>query len=85
MGQGFRCDHYRRFLFVARGDGTGCGAGSLVARADVVAGHRSRSLPDFVLWFLSDFSRKPGEKDANWPDWYAKYIVAEQAGMELPQ
>ena len=21
---------------------------------------------------------------ANWPDWYAKYMVAEQAGTELP-
>jgi len=26
-----------------------------------------------------------GERDANWPDWYAKYMVAEQAGTELPQ
>ena len=22
--------------------------------------------------------------DANWPDWYARYMVAEQAGTELP-
>ena len=22
--------------------------------------------------------------DANWPDWYARYIVAEQAGKDLP-
>jgi len=25
-----------------------------------------------------------GEADANWPAWYAKYMVAEQAGTELP-
>jgi predicted enzyme related to lactoylglutathione lyase len=25
-----------------------------------------------------------GQADANWPDWYAKYMVAEQAGTELP-
>jgi hypothetical protein len=25
-----------------------------------------------------------GEADANWPDWYAAYMVAEQAGKELP-
>jgi hypothetical protein len=25
-----------------------------------------------------------GEADANWPDWYAAYMVAEQAGEELP-
>ncbi len=23
-------------------------------------------------------------RDANWPDWYARYMVAEQAGTELP-
>jgi catechol 2,3-dioxygenase-like lactoylglutathione lyase family enzyme len=25
-----------------------------------------------------------GEADENWPDWYASYMVAEQAGEELP-
>lgn len=25
-----------------------------------------------------------GQADANWPDWYAAYMVAEQAGTELP-
>jgi catechol 2,3-dioxygenase-like lactoylglutathione lyase family enzyme len=25
-----------------------------------------------------------GEADANWPDWYAAYMVAEQSGEELP-
>jgi catechol 2,3-dioxygenase-like lactoylglutathione lyase family enzyme len=25
-----------------------------------------------------------GQQDANWPDWYAAYIVAEQAGEKLP-
>ena len=26
-----------------------------------------------------------GEYDVNWPDWYAAYMVAEQAGTELPR
>ena len=26
-----------------------------------------------------------GKRDANWPDWYAEYMVREQAGEELPQ
>jgi catechol 2,3-dioxygenase-like lactoylglutathione lyase family enzyme len=26
-----------------------------------------------------------GEADPNWPDWYAAYMVAEQAGTPLPQ
>jgi len=29
--------------------------------------------------------RTGGQRDANWPDWYAAYMVAEQAGTELPQ
>lgn len=28
--------------------------------------------------------RRIGAADPNWPDWYAKYIAAEQAGTELP-
>ena len=28
--------------------------------------------------------RTGGQHDANWPDWYAEYIVSEQAGKELP-
>jgi catechol 2,3-dioxygenase-like lactoylglutathione lyase family enzyme len=27
---------------------------------------------------------RTGEADANWPDWYAEYMVAEQAGTDLP-
>lgn len=26
-----------------------------------------------------------GAADANWPDWYAEYMVREQSGQELPQ
>jgi catechol 2,3-dioxygenase-like lactoylglutathione lyase family enzyme len=26
-----------------------------------------------------------GQRDANWSDWYAAYMVAEQSGKELPQ
>jgi len=29
--------------------------------------------------------RMGGERDVNWPDWYASYMIAEQAGAELPQ
>ena len=28
--------------------------------------------------------RNGGRHDANWPDWYAEYIVKEQAGEQLP-
>ena len=29
--------------------------------------------------------RVPGRHDQTWPDWYAEYMAAEQAGKELPQ
>ena len=28
--------------------------------------------------------RTGGQRDENWPDWYAQYMVAEQAGKPLP-
>jgi catechol 2,3-dioxygenase-like lactoylglutathione lyase family enzyme len=32
-----------------------------------------------------EHEKRTGQRDANWPDWYAKYMVAEHAGTELPQ
>jgi catechol 2,3-dioxygenase-like lactoylglutathione lyase family enzyme len=29
--------------------------------------------------------KRTGQRDENWPDWYAEYMVAEQTGGELPQ
>jgi len=29
--------------------------------------------------------KRTGQRDANWPDWYAAYMVAEQTGEEPPQ
>ena len=29
--------------------------------------------------------RSGGQRDENWPEWYAAYMVAEQSGGELPQ
>ena len=28
--------------------------------------------------------RTGGQRDENWPDWYAEYLISEQAGKELP-
>ena len=28
--------------------------------------------------------KRIGHADPNWPDWYAAYMAAEQAGTELP-
>ena len=32
-----------------------------------------------------EHEKRTGQRDANWPDWYAAYMVAEQAGKALPQ
>ena len=29
--------------------------------------------------------KRIGQRDANWPDWYAAYMVAEQSGEEQPE
>ena len=31
-----------------------------------------------------EHEKRTGQADANWPDWYAAYMVAEEAGTELP-
>ena len=31
-----------------------------------------------------EHEKRTGQRDTNWADWYASYIVAEQAGKELP-
>jgi catechol 2,3-dioxygenase-like lactoylglutathione lyase family enzyme len=32
-----------------------------------------------------EHEKRTGQRDENWPDWYAAFIVAEQAGKKLPQ
>ena len=32
-----------------------------------------------------EHEKRIGKADPNWPDWYAEYMVREQAGEELPQ
>jgi catechol 2,3-dioxygenase-like lactoylglutathione lyase family enzyme len=32
-----------------------------------------------------EHEKRTGQRDANWPEWYAAYMIAEQAGKELPQ
>jgi catechol 2,3-dioxygenase-like lactoylglutathione lyase family enzyme len=31
-----------------------------------------------------EHEKRTGKQDANWPDWYADYIVREQTGQQLP-
>ncbi|GIE53663.1 glyoxalase [Amorphoplanes nipponensis] len=32
-----------------------------------------------------EHEQRTGEADANWPDWYAEYLVSEQTGTEPPK
>jgi catechol 2,3-dioxygenase-like lactoylglutathione lyase family enzyme len=32
-----------------------------------------------------EHEKRTGQRDENWPDWYAAYMLAEQSGKELPQ
>jgi hypothetical protein len=32
-----------------------------------------------------EHEKRTGQRDANWADWYAAYMVAEQSGKELPK
>jgi predicted enzyme related to lactoylglutathione lyase len=32
-----------------------------------------------------EHEKRTGQRDENWPDWYARYMVAEQTGEEPPQ
>jgi hypothetical protein len=31
-----------------------------------------------------EHEKRTGQPDPDWPDWYAEYMVREQAGEELP-
>jgi catechol 2,3-dioxygenase-like lactoylglutathione lyase family enzyme len=32
-----------------------------------------------------EHEKRTGQRDENWPDWYAAYMAAEQSGTELPR
>jgi hypothetical protein len=31
-----------------------------------------------------EHEKRTGQRDANWADWYAQYIISEQANVPLP-
>jgi catechol 2,3-dioxygenase-like lactoylglutathione lyase family enzyme len=55
------------------------GATTFISSADLAAALR-RAGADH-----GEHEKRTGQRDANWPDWYAAYMVAEQSGTELPQ
>jgi catechol 2,3-dioxygenase-like lactoylglutathione lyase family enzyme len=51
---------------------------SFASVADLSAAMRQASVAH------GEHEKRTGQADANWPDWYAAYMVAVQAGTELP-
>jgi len=53
---------------------------SFTSPADLAAAFRRAAAAD------GEYEKRNGGKhDENWPDWYADYIVKEQAGETLPK
>jgi catechol 2,3-dioxygenase-like lactoylglutathione lyase family enzyme len=63
----------------------------LAGRIDAAAGTAYGSVADLAAALRraeaahGEHEKRTGAADPNWPDWYAAYMVAEQAGTELPE
>ncbi len=51
---------------------------SFATASDLAAAMRRASIAH------GEHEKRTGAADPDWPDWYARYIVAEEAGTELP-
>lgn len=54
------------------------GTASFASAADLAAAFRRAEAAH------GEHERRTGKRDAEWPEWYAAYMLAEQAGTELP-
>jgi hypothetical protein len=54
------------------------GATAYASAADLESAMRRASVAH------GEHEKRIGKADENWPAWYAAYMVAEQAGNELP-
>ena len=54
------------------------GATSFATAADLAAAFRRAEAAH------GEHEKRTGQRDAEWPEWYAAYMIAEQAGTELP-
>lgn len=54
------------------------GATTFASVADLASAFRRASAAH------GEHEKRTGEYDANWPDWYAAYLAAEQSGADLP-
>ena len=54
------------------------GVTSFATAADLAAAFRRAEAAH------GEHEKRTGKRDAEWPEWYAAYMIAEQAGTELP-
>ena len=54
------------------------GTTSFASAADLAAAFRRAETAH------GEHEKRLGQRDAEWPEWYAAYMIAEQAGTELP-
>jgi len=90
-------DHatYRSFATFSDPDGNGWLVQEITTRfpgrIDPAAGTSFASVSDLASALRraeaahGEHEKRIGKRDENWPDWYAAYMVAEQAGGELPK
>jgi hypothetical protein len=63
----------------------------LPGRIDAGAGTTYSSIADLAAALRraetahGEHERRLGQRDEDWPSWYAEYMVKEQSGEELPQ
>ncbi len=84
---------YRSFVSFSDPDGNGWLLQEITTRLPGrVAGETAYASASDLSQALRRASRahgqheaRTGQADPNWPDWYAEYMVREQAGAELPQ
>ena len=88
-------DHgtYSSFASFSDPDGNGWLVQEVTARLPGRVGTGATSSGPQAIWRARFGVRRPptesmekriGKADLNWPDWYAEYMVAEQAGTKLP-
>jgi len=83
---------YASFVTFSDPDGNGWVLQEITTRLPGrVAGHTTYASVNDLVQALrraatahGKHEKRTGERDENWPDWYATYMVAEQAGTELP-
>lgn len=84
---------YSSFVSFADPDGNGWLLQEVTRRlpGPVEGGTTYGSAPDLAQAMTraakahGEHEKRIGKADADWPDWYAAYMVAEQSGQTLPQ